>query len=74
MNKFAKNARAKSDEFALLVGDLVYTLHPYHVFFRAVVILGLKAKLNFSELSIGTKINLKCMVNYRAFRACISRA
>jgi len=43
MDEFAKNERAKSDEFALLVGDLVYTLslYPYHVvFFRAVVILG----------------------------------
>jgi len=41
MDEFAKNERAKSDKFALLVGDLVYTLYPYHVvFFRAVVILG----------------------------------
>jgi len=41
MDEFAKNVRAKSDEFSLLVGDLVYTLYPYHVaFFRAVIILG----------------------------------
>jgi len=42
MDEFAKNEHSKSDEFTLLVGDLVYyTLYPYHVvFFRAVVILG----------------------------------
>jgi len=41
MDEFAKNERTKSDEFALLVGNLVYTLYPYHVvFFWAVVILG----------------------------------
>jgi len=41
MNEYAKNERAKSDEFALLAGDLVYILNLKHVvFFRAVVILG----------------------------------
>jgi len=41
MDKFAKNEQAKSDEFALLVGDLVYALYLNHVlFFRPVVILG----------------------------------
>jgi len=41
MDEFAKNERAKSDKFALFVGDLVYTLYPYHVvFFHIVVILG----------------------------------
>jgi len=41
MDEFAKNERAKSDEFALFVGDLVYILNLYHVvFFRAVVIHG----------------------------------
>jgi len=41
MDEFAKTERAKSDEFALLVGGLVYILNLYHVvFFRAVVVLG----------------------------------
>jgi len=41
MDEFAINERAKSDEFDLLVGDLLYILNFNHVvFIRAVVILG----------------------------------
>jgi len=41
MDEFVKNKRDESDEFALLVGDLVYILNLYHiVLFRAVFILG----------------------------------
>jgi len=40
MDQFDINERVKSDEFALLVGNLAYILFLYHVvFFRAVVIL-----------------------------------
>jgi len=38
MDEFAKNKRAKSDELALLVGDLVHMSLYHVVFFRAVVI------------------------------------
>jgi len=56
MDEFAKNKRAKRDEFTLLVGDLVYT--PYPCIFPLGSYAWLKAKLNFFEVNIGTKINL----------------
>jgi len=51
MDEFAKNEHAKSDEFALLVGDLVYIPVSCWIFPRGSY-TWFKAKFNYFKVSI----------------------